>query len=203
MEDQLPHAVVGSDMEMGVSSTNGGMSTTMAVRDADEKRLNELGYKQEYRRLMTPFQQWAYTFSYTAPLGFITGYYGFMYSYGGPVTIIWGYIATTFGTLCMAFGMSEVNSNNKHAKFAPVCNLLLICKCPWYVRSLLLFSVSSCLNWEQKNFGEWIPAAGWDSASTSAIASSHELPHIVVLLAFWKIHRFCGGNHDCIIAQWI
>jgi hypothetical protein len=130
MEDQLPHAVVGSDMEMGVSSTNGGMSTTMAVQDADEKRLNELGYKQEYRRLMTPFQQWAYTFSYTAPLGFITGYYGFMYSYGGPVTIIWGYIATTFGTLCMAFGMSEVNSNNKHAKFTPVCNLLLICKCP-------------------------------------------------------------------------
>jgi hypothetical protein len=154
MEDQLPHAVVGSDMEMGVSSTNGGMSTTMAVRDADEKRLNELGYKQEYRRLMTPFQQWAYTFSYTAPLGFITGYYGFMYSYGGPVTIIWGYIATTFGTLCMAFGMSEVNCNNKHAKFAPVCNLLLICKMSMIRSQFAFVSVSSCLNWEQKKFGE-------------------------------------------------
>jgi hypothetical protein len=41
--------------------------------DADEKRLHELGYRQEYKRVMSPFQQWAYTFSYTAPLGFITG----------------------------------------------------------------------------------------------------------------------------------
>lgn len=43
------------------------------IMDSDEKRLNELGYKQEYKRVMSPFQQWAYTFSYTAPLGFITG----------------------------------------------------------------------------------------------------------------------------------
>lgn len=43
------------------------------IVDSDEKRLNELGYKQEYKRVMSPFQQWAYTFSYTAPLGFITG----------------------------------------------------------------------------------------------------------------------------------
>ncbi|KAG0568745.1 hypothetical protein KC19_6G042600 [Ceratodon purpureus] len=81
-----------------------------AKMDADEQRLNELGYRQEYKRVMSPFQQWAYTFSYTAPLGFITGYYGFMYSYGGPVTIMWGYLATTIGTLCMAFGMSEIIS---------------------------------------------------------------------------------------------
>lgn len=81
-----------------------------AVHDDDEKRLNQLGYTQEYRRVMSPFQQWAYTFSYTAPLGFITGYYGFMYSYGGPVTIFWGMLATTIGTLCMAFAMSEVIS---------------------------------------------------------------------------------------------
>lgn len=40
---------------------------------------------------------------------FWTGYYGYMYSYGGPVTIMWGYLATTIGTLCMAFGMSEVS----------------------------------------------------------------------------------------------
>lgn len=59
---------------------------------------------------MSPFEQWAYTFSYTAPLGFVTGYYGYMYSYGGPVTIFWGMLATTVGTLCMAFAMSEVIS---------------------------------------------------------------------------------------------
>ncbi|KAH9552921.1 hypothetical protein CY35_09G092800 [Sphagnum magellanicum] len=102
-QHQQHEAVVGS-------SNEANMPGGVGPRDADEKRLNELGYKQEYRRLMTPFQQWAYTFSYTAPLGFITGYYGFMYSYGGPVTIIWGYLATTFGTLCMAFGMSEIIS---------------------------------------------------------------------------------------------
>ncbi|KAJ7525830.1 hypothetical protein O6H91_17G069500 [Diphasiastrum complanatum] len=84
-------------------------SPTKALSE-DEKRLNELGYRQEYRRVMTPFQQWAYTFSYTAPLGFITGYYGYMYSYGGPVSIFWGFLATTLGTLCMAFAMSEVIS---------------------------------------------------------------------------------------------
>ncbi|BBN07974.1 choline transport protein [Marchantia polymorpha subsp. ruderalis] len=88
----------------------GAEITIPPVVDEDEKRLNELGYKQEYRRVMTPFEQWAYTFSYTAPLGFVTGYYGFMYSYGGPVTIIWGFIATAIGTLCMAFAMAEVCS---------------------------------------------------------------------------------------------
>lgn len=106
-QQQQHEAVVGSS---NLANMPGGVGP----RDADEKRLNELGYKQEYRRLMTPFQQWAYTFSYTAPLGFITGYYGFMYSYGGPVTIIWGYLATTFGTLCMAFGMSEVVHNKRN-----------------------------------------------------------------------------------------
>lgn len=80
------------------------------AKDEDEKRLNELGYEQEYRRQMSPFQQWAYTFSYTAPLGFCTGYYGFMYSYGGPVTIFWGFLATAIGTLCMAGAMSEIIS---------------------------------------------------------------------------------------------
>eukprot|EP00850_Spirogloea_muscicola_P020617 SM000222S06958 [mRNA] locus=s222:55760:58000:+ [translate_table: standard] len=59
---------------------------------------------------MSPFQQWAYTFSYTAPLGFVIGYYGFMYSYGGPVTIFFGFLATSMGTLCMAWAMSEVMS---------------------------------------------------------------------------------------------
>jgi replication-associated recombination protein RarA len=50
------------------------------IKDSDEKRLNELGYKQEYKRVMSPFQQWAYTFSYTAPLGFITGIYIYIIS---------------------------------------------------------------------------------------------------------------------------
>ncbi|CAM6121913.1 unnamed protein product [Calypogeia fissa] len=80
------------------------------VKDDDEIRLNELGYAAVYHREMSPFQQWAYTFSYTAPLGFVTGYYGYMYSYGGPVTIFWGMLATSFGTLCMAYAMSEVCS---------------------------------------------------------------------------------------------
>lgn len=83
---------------------------SMATKDADEVRLNQLGYRQEYRRVMSPFQQWAYTFSYTAPLGFVTGYYGYMYSYGGPVTIFWGFLATAIGTLCMALAMGEVIS---------------------------------------------------------------------------------------------
>lgn len=50
------------------------------IVDSDEKRLNELGYKQEYKRVMSPFQQWAYTFSYTAPLGFITGIHTYIIS---------------------------------------------------------------------------------------------------------------------------
>ncbi|KAJ7534879.1 hypothetical protein O6H91_12G008200 [Diphasiastrum complanatum] len=100
-----------------MANTNGGSALpTILVPDRnlgidqDERRLNQLGYRQEYRRVMSPFQQWAYTFSYTAPLGFITGYYGYMYSYGGPVTIFWGFLATTLGTLCMAFAMAEVIS---------------------------------------------------------------------------------------------
>ncbi|KAJ7299141.1 hypothetical protein O6H91_12G078100 [Diphasiastrum complanatum] len=80
------------------------------ILEQDERLLNELGYKQEYKRVMSQFQQWAYTFDYTAPLGFITGYYGYMYTYGGPVTIFWAFICTAIGTLCMAFAMSEIAS---------------------------------------------------------------------------------------------
>ncbi|EFJ37495.1 hypothetical protein SELMODRAFT_76242 [Selaginella moellendorffii] len=78
--------------------------------DEDERRLNELGYKQEYRRVMTPFQQFAYTFSYTAPLGFVTGYYGYMYCYGGPLVIFWGMLVTTLGTLSVLLAIAEVYS---------------------------------------------------------------------------------------------
>ncbi|EFJ14946.1 hypothetical protein SELMODRAFT_119310 [Selaginella moellendorffii] len=78
--------------------------------DADEKRLNELGYKQEYHRVISPLQQFAYTFTYTAPLGFVTGYYGYMYCYGGPVAIFWGMIVATLASLCIVLAIAEVYS---------------------------------------------------------------------------------------------
>ncbi|CAL5348441.1 unnamed protein product [Camellia sinensis] len=78
--------------------------------DSGEKRLNELGYKQELRREMTFFKTLAITFS---SMAVFTGtpLYGQSLLYAGPAPLIWGWIVVTFFTWFVGVAMAEICSS--------------------------------------------------------------------------------------------
>ncbi|KAL6296755.1 hypothetical protein ACE6H2_004897 [Prunus campanulata] len=78
--------------------------------DSGEKRLNELGYKQELRREMSLFKTLAITFSC---MSVFTGtpLYGQSLRYAGPATLIWGWLVVTFFTWFVGIAMAEICSS--------------------------------------------------------------------------------------------
>ncbi|KAA8546444.1 hypothetical protein F0562_002817 [Nyssa sinensis] len=78
--------------------------------DSGEKRLNELGYKQELRREMTFFKTLAITFS---SMAVFTGtpLYGPSLHYAGPASLIWGWVVVTFFTWFVGIAMAEICSS--------------------------------------------------------------------------------------------
>ncbi|KAL4596135.1 hypothetical protein ACB092_12G142400 [Castanea dentata] len=78
--------------------------------DSGEKRLNELGYKQELKREMSLFKTFAITFS---TMAFFVGtpLYGPSLLYAGPASLIWGYVVVTFFTWFVGFAMAEICSS--------------------------------------------------------------------------------------------
>ncbi|XP_044512157.1 amino-acid permease BAT1 homolog [Mangifera indica] len=78
--------------------------------DSGEKRLNELGYKQELRREMSIFKTLAITFS---SMAVFTGtpLYGPSLRYAGPASLIWGWIVVTFFTWFVGIAMAEICSS--------------------------------------------------------------------------------------------
>lgn len=78
--------------------------------DSGEKRLNELGYKQELRREMTMFKTLALTFS---SMAVFTGtpLYGASLQYAGPASLIWGWVVVSFFTWFVGLAMAEICSS--------------------------------------------------------------------------------------------
>ncbi|KAF3447036.1 hypothetical protein FNV43_RR12216 [Rhamnella rubrinervis] len=78
--------------------------------DSGEKRLNELGYKQELRREMTQFKTLAITFSC---MSVFTGtpLYGQSLRYSGPACLLWGWVVVTFFTWFVGLAMAEICSS--------------------------------------------------------------------------------------------
>jgi hypothetical protein len=79
--------------------------------DSGERRLNELGYKQELRREMTLFKCLAIAFSTMTLFTGITPLYGNSFRYAGPVGLVWGWVVVTFFTWFMGFAMAEICSS--------------------------------------------------------------------------------------------
>ncbi|XAR55547.1 hypothetical protein NMG60_11035647 [Bertholletia excelsa] len=78
--------------------------------DSGEKRLNELGYKQELRRDMSFFKTLAITFSCMAVFTG-TPLYGQSLLYAGPASLIWGWVVVTFFTWFVGAAMAEICSS--------------------------------------------------------------------------------------------
>src|SRR5437879_13145303 len=84
----------------------------------DEKRLAELGYKQELNRSWSGFSNFAISFSIISILAGCFTTFGVGWNNGGPAAIAWGWpIAGPF-ILVIAMCMSELV-----APFAAVCGL--------------------------------------------------------------------------------
>ncbi|EPS63019.1 amino acid transporter, partial [Genlisea aurea] len=79
--------------------------------DSAEKRLNELGYKQELRREMTLFKTLAIAFSTMTLFTGITPLYGSSLQYSGPAAVVWGWVVVAFFTWFVGLAMSEICSS--------------------------------------------------------------------------------------------
>lgn len=95
---------------MGPGVEHVSMDQTSVGIDSAEKRLNELGYKQELRREMTFFKTLAITFS---SMAVFTGtpLYGPSLRYAGPASLIWGWVVVTFFTWFVGIAMAEICSS--------------------------------------------------------------------------------------------
>jgi len=77
----------------------------------DEKRLHELGYKQELRRHMSGFTNFAVSFTIISILSGCLTLYGTGMNAGGPVIITWGWPFVGLMTLFVGLAMAEVCSS--------------------------------------------------------------------------------------------
>ncbi len=86
------------------------MSTSSESLTGDEKRLAELGYKQELHRGWSSFSNFAISFSIISVLAGCFTTYGQALNNGGPIaiSIMWPLISLL--VLCVAFSMSELAS---------------------------------------------------------------------------------------------
>ncbi|MGI5244676.1 amino acid permease [Dactylosporangium sp. CA-139066] len=78
--------------------------------DDDEKRLAELGYKQELRRKWSGFSNFAISFSIISILAGCFTTFGQAWNNGGPVAISWGWPLISIFILIIGFCMSELVS---------------------------------------------------------------------------------------------
>ncbi|EFJ27543.1 hypothetical protein SELMODRAFT_95941 [Selaginella moellendorffii] len=81
-----------------------------AKMDSGQRRLQELGYKQELKRSMSPLGNVAMCFSIISIISGITPTYNTGLRYGGPVSIVYGWLIVCFFSLCIALSLAEICS---------------------------------------------------------------------------------------------
>jgi amino acid transporter len=85
-------------------------STATRPMTEDEKRLAELGYKQELNRRMTGFQNFALSFTIISILSGALTLYGTGINYGGPIQQAWGWPIVSIFVIIVALSMAELAS---------------------------------------------------------------------------------------------
>jgi amino acid transporter len=80
------------------------------VADADEKLLNELGYKQSLNRAWSGFSNFAISFSIISVLAGCFTSFAQAWNNGGPIVISWGWFLISIPILIIGFCLSELVS---------------------------------------------------------------------------------------------
>ncbi|KAL4612373.1 hypothetical protein ACB092_08G193700 [Castanea dentata] len=85
---------------------NGGVSV-----DSGHARLHELGYKQELKRDLSVVSNFAFSFSIISVLTGVTTLYNTGLTYGGPVSLAYGWLIAGAFTMFVGLSMSEICSS--------------------------------------------------------------------------------------------
>ncbi|KAH7342012.1 APC amino acid permease [Rhizoctonia solani] len=80
------------------------------VAQADEELLASLGYKQEFKRAFTPFEVFGIAFSIIALLPSIASCLVYSLPYGGPVSMVWGWLAASILIMFVGLALAELAS---------------------------------------------------------------------------------------------
>ncbi|EOA23786.1 hypothetical protein CARUB_v10017000mg [Capsella rubella] len=79
--------------------------------DSGQVRLKELGYKQELKRDLSVFSNFAISFSIISVLTGITTTYNTGLRFGGTVTLVYGWFVAGSFTMCVGLSMAEICSS--------------------------------------------------------------------------------------------
>ncbi|KAL5553059.1 hypothetical protein UlMin_040460 [Ulmus minor] len=77
---------------------------------ADDSRLNQLGYKQELRRSLSAISNFSVTFSIVSVLTGLSTTYSMGLTYGGPMTMVYGWPIVGLLTFIVGLSMAEICS---------------------------------------------------------------------------------------------
>ncbi|KAK7280418.1 hypothetical protein RJT34_25482 [Clitoria ternatea] len=91
-----------------VTVTNGHASNSL---DSGHARLLELGYKQELNRQFSVISNFSLSFSLISVLTGISTLYNTGLNYGGPVSMLYGWLITSGFTMLVALSMAEICSS--------------------------------------------------------------------------------------------
>ncbi|CAE6413567.1 unnamed protein product [Rhizoctonia solani] len=80
------------------------------VAQADEELLASLGYKQEFKRAFTPFEVFGIAFSIIALVPSIASSLVYSLPYGGPVSMVWGWLAASVMIMFVGLALAELAS---------------------------------------------------------------------------------------------
>ncbi|KAF9107672.1 hypothetical protein BGX29_005375 [Mortierella sp. GBA35] len=129
--------------------------------DHDTAVLEKLGYKQSLDRSLSAFGTFGVTFSCLSVLAGLTPLYGDALQSGGPVAVIWGWLAVSVFTLMIGLSLAEICS-----AFPTTGGLYF-----WTIKIL----EGRVINGVRVGSPEWVPLASWIVGYTNwlvAIAST-------------------------------
>jgi amino acid permease (GABA permease) len=93
-----------------VATSTEPVSGATADHEDDVAQLHSLGYAQELRRRMSGFSNFAVSFTIISILSGCLTLYSFGMNTGGPVEMVWGWVAVGVMTLVVGLGMAEICS---------------------------------------------------------------------------------------------
>ncbi|CAN6469951.1 unnamed protein product [Victoria cruziana] len=96
--------------EVDDGSGRGGDEESAHI-DSGHSRLHELGYKQELKRDLSVFSNFAFSFSIISVLTGITTLYNTGLTFGGPVVATYGWFVAGFFTMFVGLSMAEICSS--------------------------------------------------------------------------------------------
>ncbi|KAB2035556.1 hypothetical protein ES319_D04G160400v1 [Gossypium barbadense] len=95
--------------KMGVPSHT--VENGSVLVDSGQSRLRELGYKQELKRDLSVFSNFAFSFSIISVLTGITTLYNTGLTFGGPISLVYGWFIAGGFTMFVGLSMAEICSS--------------------------------------------------------------------------------------------